>query len=124
MMIRDITEPTQRYVAAFLDHVLQGESVTCAARKSVALPSIGNMTAPPFERFRNRLKIMAGLDPVLYKEPRTGNVEVVFERQSGSACTDARYSIELRFIDVGDDPVVELNARLIATEVFDPDTRL
>jgi hypothetical protein len=123
-MIRDITEPTQRYVAAFLDRILHGESVTCAARKSVALTSIGDMAVPPFERFRNRLKVMAGLDPVLYKEPRTANVEVVFERQSGAACTDTRYSIELRFIDVGDDPVVEMNARLIATEVFDPDTRL
>lgn len=123
-MIRDITDPTQRYVAAFLDHILHGESVTCTARKSVALPSIGDVAVPPFERFRNRLKIMAGLDPVLSNEPRTGSLEVVFERQSGSACTDTRYSIELRFIDVGDDPVVEMNARLIATEVFDPDTRL
>ena len=84
----------------------------------------GDLDVPPFERFRNRLKIMAGLDRVLYKEPRTGNLEVVFERASGSACTDSRYSIDLRFIDVGDEPAVEMNARLIATEVFDPDTRL
>ena len=123
-MIKDITEPTQRFVAAFLDRVLDGESVFYTARKSVPLPSIGDLDVPPFERFRNRLKIMAGLDPVLYKEPRTGNLEVVFERASGSACTDSRYSIDLRFIDVGDEPAVEMNARLIATQVFDPDTRL
>lgn len=123
-MIKDITEPTRRYVAAFLDRILHGKSASCAARKSVPLPSIGDLDVPPFEQFRNRLKVMAGLDPVLYKEPRTGNVEVVFERQSGSACMDTRYSIKLRFVDVGDDPLVEMNARLIATEVFDPDTRL
>ena len=123
-MIKEITDPARRYVAAFLDRLLNGESAAYTARISIPLPLIENLEVPTFERFRNRLKIMAGLDPVHYRDPRIGNLEVVFERASGSACTDSRYSIELRFIDVGDKPSVEINARLISTVVSDPDTRL
>jgi hypothetical protein len=80
---------------------------------------------PPFERFRNRLKVMSDLDPVIYPTPRRSVFRIVIDRRrvphekgEWDQCT---YALHLTFDDAAADPSVELRAELERREpVVDP----
>jgi hypothetical protein len=86
------------------------------------LPELRGYDAPDFARFRNRLKIMAGLDPVTYPTPKNGTFEIAIDRKENGQWYDCRYTVHLVFTDASSDPSVELRAELKSQEPgIDPD---
>lgn len=75
------SSPVKRYVnILLLDLAKTGEDALCTLSKSHPLPSPAFCTweeeIPPFEKVRNRLKVMAGVDPVVSHEPVKGRIEL------------------------------------------------
>ena len=111
--LRDLVEtsPVKRYVnLLLLDLGGSDEGASCTLSKSRSLPSLTGYKweeeLPPFEKVRNRLKVMADLDPVTFQEPVKGH----FKMQIGARPCIAHVD----FDDGADDPTV--NLRLEWTE--------
>jgi hypothetical protein len=123
MSLKEPVHPAERYVNLFLVDMLEAERWSCSARSSEALPTIKGHEPPQFARFRNRLKIMGGLDPVVYPAPRAGKIDlVILDRSLEGKWYDCHYTVRLLFNDLGDDPSVDLSAELTQKEPgVDPD---
>jgi hypothetical protein len=112
MSRKEHVHPAKRYVSLFLLDMLEAARLSCSARASGVLPVLRGQEPPEFTRFRNRLKVMAGLDPITYQAPRTGTFELVTPRQEDGEWYDCYYTARLTFTDLGIDPTVELSLEL------------
>ena len=121
-MLKVPVHPAERYVNLFLLEMLQDGPGVRVAQASVGLPVLRDHEPPDFARFRNRLKIMAGLDPVTYPTPRSGTVDIAIDRQADGQWYECTYTVRLLFTDAGNDPSVELRAELESQKPgVDPD---
>src|SRR5215468_2367718 len=113
MILKGI-HPARKYTNRFVYTLLTGAMSSCVIRKSQPLPVLAEGEPPPeFERFRNRLKIMAELDPVVYPIPRMGSFLISFDRRLGGDLYELMYKVTAQFTDVGDNPQIELRGELI-----------
>jgi hypothetical protein len=110
-MLKEPVHPAERYVNVFLLELLQAEGV-CVVRRSVSLPELRGLRPPEFGRFRNRLKVMAHLNPVTYPTPKQGTINISTDRQVDGKWYEFVYAVRVLFTDVGDDPSVELRPEL------------
>jgi hypothetical protein len=115
-MLKEPVHPAETYVNLFLLEMLQAEKGSQVVRASVALPVLRDNVPPDFARFRNRLKIMAGLDPVTYPTPKNATLEIAIDRKDNGQWHDCRYTVSLLFTDARSDPSVELRAELKSQE--------
>ena len=111
-MLKEPIHPAERYVNLFLLEMLRADTGVHVAQRSVALPVLRCHEPPDFARFRNRLKIMAGFDPVAYPTPRNGALDIAIDRQVDGQWYECVYTVRLLFTDTGNDPSVELRAEL------------
>src|SRR5687768_732473 len=98
-MPNEPVHPAKRYVNLFLLEMLQGAPGVRVARRSAPLPVLQDHAPPDFDRCRNRLKVLAGLDPVAYPSPRDGTVDVGIDRQVDGQWYECVYTVSLRFTD-------------------------
>ena len=73
--------PAKVWVNLLLLHICKDSGSSLTLQKSKGIPSIPlEEEVPPgeldFDRIINRLKVMAGLDPVTYREPRKGRISL------------------------------------------------
>ncbi len=121
-MLKEPVHPAETYVNVFLLEMLHAEQRLLVVKLSVALPVLRGHEPPEFARFRNRLKIMAELDPVTYPTPTNGTFEIAIDRQVNGQWYDCRYTVHVVFTDSSDDPSVELSAKLKSQKPgVDPD---
>jgi hypothetical protein len=122
MSIKEPVHPAERYVNLFLIDLFMTDTPTRAVRQSNALPALAGFDyVPEFARFRNRLKIMANLDPVTYPTPRAGSAEIAIDREVDGAWFQFGYTLHLLFDDAATDPSVEMRVELTSREpTFDP----
>jgi hypothetical protein len=122
MAIKEPVHPAELYANVFLVNLLASDAATGTARSSEPLPVLAGVEyVPDFARFRNRLKIMAGLDPVMYRTPRTGSFQVSTDRQLNGAWYEYRHTVHLLFTDAATDPSVEIRVELTSREpTIDP----
>ena len=124
-MIKHPVHPAERYVNLVLLDLLHSGRNEWRAKSSDVLPALSDQPSPDFARLRNRLKVMAELDPVLYPTPRTGSFQIAVDRKVDGQWFVCTYAVTALFTDVGDDPSVEVRAELISQEPgIDPDLRL
>jgi hypothetical protein len=122
MSLKEIVPPAELYVNLFLIEMLQADKAEHLAKASVALPVLQGNEPPDFARFRNRLKIMAGLDPVTYATARSGTANFAIDRQVAGQWCECVYTLRLIFNDSISDPSVELCAELKSQKPgIDPD---
>ena len=123
MAIKEPVHPAEHYANVFLVNLLTTDTSAITVRSSEPLPALAGVEyVPDFARFRNRLKIMAGLDPVIYPTPRTGSFQVATERQVDGEWYLYRHTLHLLFTDAGTDPSVEIRIELTEREpTVDPD---
>src|SRR5688572_11379266 len=107
-MLKQPVHSTETYVNLFLLDMLQAEKGSHVAMASAALPVLRGHAPPDFARFRNRLKIMAGLDPVTYPTPRGGTVDIAIDRQRDGQWYECVYTVRCLFTDASNDPSVEI----------------
>jgi hypothetical protein len=111
MSILQNPSPTRRYVNCFLGSNSRRGPAIHRIRKSHGLPALDgcpDAVAPTFERFRNRLKVMARLDPVRYHAPKPGRFELIVHFDEEPGLTEAKFMVHLMFDDASEDPCVEL----------------
>ena len=122
MAIKQPVHPAEHYANVFLVNLLTSDTVAGTARSSEPLPVLAGVEyVPDFARFRNRLKIMAGLDPVIYPTPRTGSFQVSTDRQLNGAWYEYRHTVHLLFTDAATDPSVEIRVELTSRQpTIDP----
>ena len=125
MSIKEYTHPTARYVNAFLlDMTKEDGEVVRTVRRSGALPVMAAfpaLTPATFERFRNRLKVMADLDPVIYQSTRSGSFEIMVPRELDGKWYGCHYTISVLFDDIAPDPCLAVRSQLKSRESgFDP----
>ncbi|NLX22984.1 MAG: hypothetical protein GXY55_15125 [Phycisphaerae bacterium] len=97
------TNPTKIYVNCLILHLYDGDRHPCVLRPSEPLPEVPHYDLdeqPPIQRVVNRLKVMAGLDPVHFPQPRDGRIELQIRV--------AKCFLHVRFNDTGPDPSVTL----------------
>lgn len=82
--------PVERYVNLFLRALLRQQPQCFVVRKSVALPELLGQAPPEFVRFRNRLKLMAGLNPVTYQIPKEAKIRLTIAGGRTDSCANAR----------------------------------
>src|ERR1051325_2470763 len=98
-MIQEPVHPAETYVNLFLLEMLQADKCKQLVQASVPLPILRDNVPPDFARFRNRLKIMARLDPVTYSTPKNGTFEIAIDRKENGQWYDCRYRVSLLFTD-------------------------
>ena len=117
MAIKEPVHPAELYANVFLVNLLTSDAAAGTVRSSEPLPVLAGVEyVPDFARFRNRLKIMARLDPVIYPTPRTGSFQVSTERQVDGAWYEYRHTLHLLFTDTATDPSVEIRVELTSRE--------
>ena len=99
--------PVSNYVNLLVLDLCRDERAEMVLRQSRPLPiptrsDDAEYEIPEFRKVANRLKVMAGLDPVTYTEPKEGQIELMV---SGKDVT-----VFLRFEDSCDDPTVRIRA--------------
>jgi hypothetical protein len=114
--VKEPVHPAKQYVNGFLFEMLQAETRSCRVQLSGKLPIVLGQQPPEFARFRNRLKIMAGLDPVIYPMPRAGSFNVMINRQVDGQWYECYYAVRMLFDDSANDPSVELSSELARKE--------
>jgi hypothetical protein len=103
--------PTRRYVNCFLMATSQQDEPRHFLRKSRGLPRLEaypDIPTPSFERFRNRLKVMADLDPVRYPTRQAGRFELCTHVEQDGGLREAHFTVHVVFDDASTDPEVEL----------------
>jgi len=117
MSTKEPVHPAELYTNLFLVNLLTSDAAASAVRSSEPLPVLAGLEyVPDFARFRNRLKIMASLDPVTYPTPRAGSFQVATERQIDGAWYLYRHTLHLLFTDAATDPSVEIRVELTSRE--------
>jgi len=76
--------PAKAWVNLFLLHMCRDSVSSLTLQRSKGIPPIPlEEEVPPggfdFDRIINRLKVLAGLDPVIYKEPRKGKISLCIQ---------------------------------------------
>ena len=125
MSLAQNPSPARRYVNCFLlANCRLGASIH-VMRESDGVPVLeSRWDAPPpsFERFRNRLKIMANLDPVCYPVRKQGRFELSIPSENDGGIIQQLFAVEVTFDDAADDPSVEVRfERLSSTVCPGPD---
>jgi len=99
--------PLVRYVNVLVYHLVKEGGGPCTIRRSAPLPEVPKAYSPreradeiEFHRVCNRLKVIAGLNPVAYKHPVEGAIHM---RIAGKP-----YVVRARFEDREDDYVITL----------------
>lgn len=100
--------PIKTWVNLLLLHMYRDSLSTLTLQKSKGIPSIPlEEEVPPgeldFDRIINRLKVMSGLDPVVFKEPRQGEISLTIHGTG--------YTVSTTFVDSGTNPRCELTVR-------------
>ncbi len=79
-LVKDHEDPVRWYTYWLLAETWRNNEHFRVFMPDSPLPVPDEWTAedvPPYERIRNRLKVILGLDPVIYPEPKSGTVELV-----------------------------------------------
>lgn len=107
--------PARRYVNAFLLAMCSANDPVRRIKRSDGLPSVELFPdpPPPFEQCRNRLKIMAQLDPVIYPTPKVARFEINVGNDEAGGMRERQYAVHATFDDAASDPSVELRAELL-----------
>ena len=97
--------PAKEWVYSLLEYMLKDHVGSFTLVKSQGIPSIPLRDELPegkldFDKIINRLKIMAGLDPVACKEPRKGDFPVLVGGK--------QYRITAGFTETDDDSTCEI----------------
>jgi hypothetical protein len=97
VIVTTVAEPVIRYVNVFLAEVVskKRETTLRASQKLPSLPGRGS-APPPFAQVINRLKVLSGLDPIMYQKVVSGGFE---HRMRDHSCR-----ITATFSDSGSDP--------------------
>ena len=103
-ILSDVT-PAKVWVNLLLLHMYKDSVGSFTLNKSKGIPSIPLEDEVPegeldFDKIINRLKVMSGLVPVIYKEPHKGEIPLML---SGT-----RYTANTIFVDSGDNPKCEI----------------
>lgn len=99
--------PSKTWVSLFLLHLCKDLGSSLTLQKSKGIPPIPfEEEVPPggfdFDQIMNRLKVMAGLDPVLYKEPQKGKISLCI--------CGIWHHLDTTFVDSVDDSRCEITA--------------
>lgn len=93
--------PPVKYVSALLSEMTEGKrSVTLRASGKLPVPAGAGSELPAFAQIVNRLKVMAGLDPVAYAE--------VVRKQFEVTVGERKRKISVAFDDKAPDPSCQL----------------
>lgn len=99
--------PSKVWVNLFLLHLCRDSESSFTLQKSKGIPPIPfEEEVPPggfdFDKIMNRLKVMAGLDPILYKEPQKGKISLCI--------CGVWHHLDTTFVDSVDDSQCEITA--------------
>lgn len=107
--LKELTEasPAKTWVNLFLLHLCEDPSGSFTFQKSKGIPPVSHEEEVPpggfdFDKIINRLKVMAGLDPVVYAEPRKGRISLCIQ--------GIGYHLDTTFVDSSTDSRCEIAA--------------
>jgi hypothetical protein len=112
MSLKEPLHPAEQYVNLFLLGMFHVDPRSEIVQRSAQLPELQGHKPPAFARFRNRLKIMCDLDPVIYAAPREGSFEVSIDRQIEGQWYACYYTVRAVFSDATTDPSVKVSAEM------------
>jgi len=100
--------PVKTWVNLLLLHICKDAVGSFTLQKSKGIPPIPfEEDVPPggfdFDKIINRLKVMSGLDPVVFKEPHQGEIPLTIG--------DTLHTVSTTFVDAGTNPRCELTMR-------------
>lgn len=105
-VLTDRQTPASEWVYSLLEHMFKSHLKSFTLKKSEGIPSIPLRDELPegelnFSKIINRVKIMSGLDPVIFKEPHGGKHTIIFHGK--------QYTMKTTFIDSEDDQICEIH---------------
>jgi hypothetical protein len=103
--IKELAEssPTKKYLNLLMWQMVRQDLAELTLWQMQRLPVPEHCTPselPPFASVVNRLKVMAGLDPVIYQQPKEGRIEL---RIGGRPLI-----FHARFVDIGSERSVHI----------------
>jgi len=107
--LKELSEasPAKAWVNLFLLHMCRDSVGSLTLQRSKGIPPIPLEEEVPsggfdFDRIVNRLKVLAGLDPVIYKKPRKGSISLCI--------AGTWYQVNATFVDSVSDSCCEITA--------------